>query len=344
VSIQKIQLIGDVNLLGVADLTRPFARVRDSFRGADVVFANLECSLHDPPPELSAEQEGFYTGRRAGQALVDAGIHVVGNANNVTYGKDAIESSLDELDRLGIAHTGAGRSRAAARSPAIVERNGLRCGFVQRTSIFWPNDHEATGHSTGVAVLKGHTAYSPIMEYNAAATRPGVPPRVITWADPAYLDEHRREVAALRERADFVVVSNHWGYRETVLEYQTQFGHASIDAGADLVFGHGPHTPLPIEIYKGKPIFYGVGSFYFDQGHRGRVHGNWIGLAVSVVLHDKKVEKIAFRFVRRVDGSSIFVDPAEEAAELGSLQRDCERLFGTRLRVEGNEIIVWSAA
>ena len=45
-----------------------------------------------------------------------------------------------------------------------------------------------------------------------------------------------------------------------ILAYQVEIAHTAIDAGADLVMGHGPHTPLGIEIYQDKPIFYGVGS------------------------------------------------------------------------------------
>jgi hypothetical protein len=44
------------------------------------------------------------------------------------------------------------------------------------------------------------------------------------------------------------------------------------------VIGHGPHYSLPVEIYRGKPIFYGLGSFSFHTGHGGRRHGDWIGM------------------------------------------------------------------
>ena len=50
----------------------------------------------------------------------------------------------------------------------------------------------------------------------------------------------------------------------------TEIAHAAIDAGADLVIGHGPHYSLPVEVYRGKPIFYGLGSFSFHTGHGGR--------------------------------------------------------------------------
>ncbi len=99
-------LTGDINLLGVTDPTIPFARVRDQLRAADVVFANLECCFYEPDGERSPEDEGFYAPLKAAEALTIAGVHAVGNANNVDYGAPAIRSSLKRLDELGILHTG----------------------------------------------------------------------------------------------------------------------------------------------------------------------------------------------------------------------------------------------
>jgi poly-gamma-glutamate synthesis protein (capsule biosynthesis protein) len=68
----------------------------------------------------------------------------------------------------------------------------------------------------------------------------------------------------LRAEADIPVASFHWGLDREVLDYMTEIGHAAIDAGADLVVGHWPHFALRVEIYRGKPIFYGLGNFSFD--------------------------------------------------------------------------------
>lgn len=338
---RKLVLLGDVNLLGIPDTARPFAAVSDRLAQAGVVFANLECCLFDPPADRAPQQEGFYAGTAAGRHLGAASIRVVGTANNVNFGRLAIEGSLDELDRLGISHTGSGRGAEAALAPARVEHDGLRLGFMQRTSVYWPNEHEAHGTETGVAVLKGHTAYSPVLEFNGLATRPGVPAKVVTWADPEYLQRHTTEVAVARKESDFLVCSNHWGYREDVLEYQRQYARASIDAGADLVFGHGPHHPQPIEIYDGKPIFYCVGSFFFKHGHRGRVHGDWIGLAVTVSFEDRQVERISFCFVRPGEGTSRFRRAEDESEMFAQLAEQSFKSYGTRFEVEDGEVVVW---
>jgi hypothetical protein len=63
-------------------------------------------------------------------------------------------------------------------------------------------------------------------------------------------------------------------------------GSWPLRKGANLVMGHGPHMPLGIEIYKDKPIFYGVGSFSFETGHRARTHPDWIGLMLYMTTED----------------------------------------------------------
>ncbi|MGH7060041.1 MAG: CapA family protein, partial [Stellaceae bacterium] len=296
----RMILTGDVNLMNVDDAAVPFSLLRDELRAADIVFGNLECCLCPPPGAHSLEREGFFADPAiAGEALRSAGFRAVGLANNVNYGEAPITASIGRLDQLGIRHTGAGDNRANARAPAIVEAGGARCGFLQRSSVYWPTNHEAGDNSTGIAVIRGHTAYQvPMHGGRPPANRPGLPPQIVTWADKQYLEWFAADVAALRERVDIVVASCHWGVGREVLRYMTEIGHAAIDAGADLVIGHGPHYSLPVEIYRGKPIFYGLGSFSFHTGHGGHRHGDWLGMMLQVACTGGRVAGTSFQFVR----------------------------------------------
>ncbi len=340
---QTFLFTGDVNLMNVTDPGAPFARVADVLRGADVLFGNLECCLYAAPAERSLADEGFYASPSAGKALTNAGYHVMGVANNVTYGADAIASSLSELDRLGILHTGAGANRAQARAPAVLERKGVRIGFLQRTSVYWPTNHEAGEHSPGVAALRGHTAYQlPLHKTRPEippANRPGVPPVIVTWADPAYLAQYREEIAALKRTADIVIASHHWGLHGEVLQYMSEIAHAAIDAGADVVVGHGPHVALPVEMYRGKPVFYGLGSFSFHTGHGGRKHGDWVGILAQVTFDKAIPARTAFRMVRHNDANETYIcDLDREQESIDLLTERCARL-GTRLRREDGELV-----
>ena len=99
--------------------------------------------------------------------------------------------------------------------------SGARIGFLQRTSVYWPTNHEAGDHAAGVAVIRGHTAYHvPMFKTRVEVpppNRPGIPPVVITWADAAYLAEFQKDIAALRPQVDILVASCHWGLKEDVL-------------------------------------------------------------------------------------------------------------------------------
>jgi poly-gamma-glutamate synthesis protein (capsule biosynthesis protein) len=72
------------------------------------------------------------------------------------------------------------------------------------------------------------------------------------------------DVAALRAEVDVVLVGMHKGVGHTpavVAMYERPVARAAIDAGADAVFGHHPHIMRGIEVYKGRPIFHGLGNF-----------------------------------------------------------------------------------
>ncbi len=339
----KMILTGDVNLMNVTDPDVPFRRVAEEFRATDVVFSNLECCFYDPPGGHAVDTEGFFAHPGAGgETLKRAGIHAVGIANNVNYGEAAIKSSIARLDELKIPHTGAGANRAAAWAPAILERNGVRFGFLQRTSVYWPTNHEAGDNAPGVAVIRGHTAYQlPLHKTRPEippCNRPGLPPIIKTWADPQYLQQYKEDVATLRGQCDVLVASCHWGLHQDVLDYMPEIAHAAIDAGADIVFGHGPHYSLPVEVYKGKPVFYGLGSFSFHTGHGGKKHGDWVGMMARITLDGKAIESATFQFVRHNDAneSVLCALPDEQATLADIVKRSAP--FGTQLAPHGDQV------
>jgi poly-gamma-glutamate capsule biosynthesis protein CapA/YwtB (metallophosphatase superfamily) len=98
-------------------------------------------------------------------------------------------------------------------------------------------------------------------------------------ASPEDIEDNLRWIKEARRQADWVLVSfhSHQFAHKSVASAATKidlkepadfvpaFARAAIDAGADIFVGHGSHTPLGIEIYKGKPIFYSVGNFIFQN-------------------------------------------------------------------------------
>ena len=340
----KLSLAGDVNLMNVTDATVPFRHVAAELHSADVVFANLECCLNLPSRQSLADEGFFVDPQVGGEALRLSGIHAVGLANNVNYGSTNIAASIARLDQIGVLHTGAGPNLPAARAPAIIARTGLRVGVLQRSSVYWPTDHEAHADSPGIAVIRGHTAYHVPMGRMTPGVpppnRPGVPPLIVTWADAIYLCEFRKDIETLRPQVDIVVASCHWGLGREPLQYMTEIARTAIDAGADVVMGHGPHYPLPVEIYKGRPIFYGLGNLTFSTGHLGRKHAGWIGMLVEVTFERGSLACCHCRFVRSNENNESFLcrlaDEAETLADLDARSRK----LGARFQPEGDRLRV----
>ncbi len=93
--------------------------------------------------------------------------------------------------------------------------------------------------------------------------------------DPQNLRDILREVRTGKQFYDFQAATIHWHQNRYAFQaysfdhypasFQVKFAHAVIDQGADLFFAHGVHTLKGVEIYKGKPIFYGQSNFVFQQ-------------------------------------------------------------------------------
>ena len=80
-------------------------------------------------------------------------------------------------------------------------------------------------------------------------------------------EEAEKIIKDLKAKTDFVVVNIHWGqeYAHEQNQVQQEVAHSLVDAGADVIIGHHPHVVEGVEVYQGKPIFYSLGNFIFDQ-------------------------------------------------------------------------------
>ncbi len=94
-------------------------------------------------------------------------------------------------------------------------------------------------------------------------------------------------VKKLKSENDYVVVNIHWGteYLLTANPKQIEIAHKLIDNGADAIFGHHPHVVEPVEIYKGRPIFYSLGNFVFDQSDPETI----VGIGAGVEFQKSKI-------------------------------------------------------
>ena len=169
---------------------------------------------------------------------------VLANNHVLDWGYAGLHETIGTLRKAGIRVAGAGANAAEASAPAIIdlgERGRVlvfACGSV--TSGI-PSAWAARGTTAGVHLLSDLSV--------------GTARRLTTIA------------AAQRRAKDVVVVSVHWGsnWVYTIPQEQRAFARALIDSGeVDVVHGHSSHHAKGIEVYRGRPIFYGCGDFLTD--------------------------------------------------------------------------------
>ena len=249
-----------------------FRSVAPLLAGYDVVFGNLEGPLTDasrspkcPKPRRNGRPcFAFRTPPRYAARLAEAGFNAVNVANNhsLDFGMEGLDNTLDVLDAAGIQPVGG-----------------------ERVAVFGIEGKSVavTGFSYSLRTRYVH----PLLDVEAA----------------------RGIVAELKSEFDLVVVSFHGGAEgpaamrvgDTEEMFMgeprgnvVRFARAVVDAGADLVLGHGPHVPRAIEVYRGKLIAYSLGNFavysmFNIKGPSG------LGYALQAELDPETGDVIRFR-------------------------------------------------
>lgn len=254
-----------------------FAKVRSLTTKADLFVVNLECPFTERGEKI-AKNFNFRARPELVAALIAGGVDVASLANNhmIDYGPEGLFDTVSALDTHGIVHFGAGRTLAAAREPAIVEKNGVKLAFL---GYFFLGDRNieppaviATGEQPGVA---GH------------------------FSDTAELKKMlEADIRAAKQKADHVIPFFHWG-RESKGQpepYQIEVAHHAIESGASAVLGSHPHVLQGMELYKGAPIIYSLGNFVFG--------GNWDPKDKRTALVELKIDKSAVKAVKVIPAYS----------------------------------------
>jgi hypothetical protein len=203
----------------------------------DIAFGNVEGAMIDGGTQTKCGPSSkfcytFSMPTRYGKYLKEAGFDVVSLANNHSsdFGAEGRASTRRVLDNLGIIHAGADTSDIP-----YLNIKGKRVAFVAFAT-------------------------------NAVS---------LNLID---VENSRRVVADVARKADIVIVSFHGGAEGSAAQHVPygsetylggargdlrKFTHAVVDAGADLVLGHGPHVVRGMEVYKDRLIVYSLGNFAF---------------------------------------------------------------------------------
>lgn len=246
------------------DLASSFRHVAPLFRQADLTFGQLESVLSLQGTPSSCTRMPCSSRPEVARVMKEAGFDVVSFGSNhaLDYGREAFGETLDHLEAAGLLVTGAGKNEEEARRYPVAQIRGTKVAVLGYCSIlpqgFWSQEQRP-----GCNPARGITAYVPV-EHD----QPGTPCRIYTFPHPEDLEHMIQDIEAAKKEADVVIVSMHWGihFKEAeIAAYQRYYAHFAIDHGADLILGHHAHILKPVEIYKGKVIFYSLGNFAMEE-------------------------------------------------------------------------------
>jgi poly-gamma-glutamate synthesis protein (capsule biosynthesis protein) len=301
-------------------------------RGADAAYGNMEGTIHDKTAYPAPKDSGVFLKFEPfiADQLEWAGFDIMGLANNhsMDYMSEGLFETQKNLEHAGIIPAGAGKDLKKASAPVYFDSKNGRIALINCASTF-PScamATEAQGEMIGrpgINPIRLKTTYQvtegdlEALEEIDSSLRPaqarrahqrediynflglvefksGAKREVITEADERDVKRITDSIRHARENAQVVIVGVHAHEQGPFLQ---KFARACIDAGADCIFGSGPHLLKGLEIYKDKPIFYSLGNFLlqndlYDLTRIFRDEIFWSSLVASVAFDDGKLKSI----------------------------------------------------
>jgi poly-gamma-glutamate synthesis protein (capsule biosynthesis protein) len=236
--------------------------MRKLIKGADLALANFE----NPAPDRfqwHTSKTVFTADPKLIDGIVKAGIDYVSIANNHIgdAGDAGILQTIANLKERGLKYSGAGKDLAAARKPAMLDARGIKVAVLGYDAI-------AKGYFAG----KDETGSSQLSLLRAT-----------------------NDIKNARKAgADVVIVFPHWGteYRRMPFARQQKLARDIIDAGADMIIGNHAHYAAAMEVHEGKPIWYALGNFVFDQTWS---EPTMEGITLELTFHGKELVQVRMR-------------------------------------------------
>ena len=273
-----------------------FANVADVFRQADFGFVNLETPVA-PAHSRGSKPFQFDAPIHLLEALKFSGVKMVSFANNHVFdqGYAGFGETQEHLREQGLLFVGAGGTAEAAWKPVILEKNGIKVGWLGMTR--WLN-----GGRNPEKESDPHVAFFPYPDESMGAK--GFEENEVLEA-----------IKAARAQCDLLVVSIHWGVEYAVAPNakDMDIAHDMLEAGASAVVGHHPHVLQPIETYlthdkRNTVILYSLGNFISNQSR------NYVpGLTPDKAGEQRDSLVIKFSAIKRDYG------PAGIRVELGDM-------------------------
>ena len=283
-----------------ADRDPDFYRLIGEIRAADVAIVNLETLIHEFRGYPQADSGGTYMAAPpvVAEELRWAGVDLVGHANNHTfdYGAIGVLENLEHVTAAGLLLAGSGPDLQAARAPRFFAQPKGTVALVSMSSTFAPygkasaarsdlhgrpglNPLSVTGETVitiprsaadvlrRLAKLAGFTGDRftyPRFELAGLQFEVGGEYDFAHGLRPVERDRiaNLEAIEAAAEAADVVVASLHYHGSG---DWLRGFAHEALERGADVFYVHGQHKVFGVEVAAGRPIFYGLGDFVYQN-------------------------------------------------------------------------------
>ncbi|MFV0501432.1 MAG: CapA family protein [Bacteroidales bacterium] len=234
-----------------------FSQVKEITDKADYSILNFEAPvvINDAKP-IEKTGPNLKCSKNAVEAIKYAGFNSVTLANNHFYdfGDVGVRDTIDILKEYNIDYFGGGININEAKKTLYKEIKGKKIAFINFCEREWSIATDNTGGSAPLNPIQNHY-----------------------------------QIKEAKENADYVIVIVHGGreYYQLPLPRMKETYQFFIDSGADVVVNHHQHCYSGYEIYKGKPIFYGLGNFCFDSIQEKRNKLWEEGFILKLSINDK---------------------------------------------------------
>lgn len=279
----------------------------DAIKSTDFSIVNLECPIADdnfkPIPKSGPNLKCT---SNAVDALQYAGFSVVTMANNhiLDYGEDGLNLTLEYCKKAGLQTVGVGSNLREAQKTLYVSKVGQTLAVINCCEHEFSIATETTG---------GANSLDPISQYYA--------------------------IIEAKKNADYVLVIVHGGhehYQLPSIRMQDTY-RFFIDAGADAVVNHHQHCYSGYEVYKDKPIFYGIGNFAFDIDRYRNSFWNE-GFLVQLDFSSSKVEYKLIPYIQYSEKPSVDLCTSEQNKDFERKIKYLNKIITNRnLLQESNE-------
>ncbi len=245
-----------------------FQWVKDYISSADFAIANLEVTLAGEP---YSGYPAFSSPVSLAAALQDAGFNILVTANNhiLDRGAKGLDRTIDELNNLGIVHTGSFKDSVnwKKKYPLMIEKNGFRLALLNYT------------YSTNMTTA--------------------TPPNIVNYIDTLRMAADLDRARELK--ADYIITCIHWGeeYQNKENESQRRIAGFLARNGCNLIVGSHPHVVQPIKKIAGHTadsvlVAWSLGNFVSNQ--RWRYSDGGIMLDVTLTKTDNNVSLDSYRY------------------------------------------------